>query len=38
MVNVTKDGASIDGKPLKKIENKKIVEKTGAFQFNKKDN
>ncbi|MBS5939049.1 SpaA isopeptide-forming pilin-related protein [Clostridium sp.] len=37
-VNVTKEGAFIDENKLKKIENEKIAEKTGLFQFNKIDN
>ncbi|TGY42055.1 hypothetical protein E5347_09980 [Clostridium sartagoforme] len=37
-VNVTKEGAFIDESKLEKIENEKIIEKTGLFQFNKNDN
>lgn len=37
-INVTKEGATIDGVLLTEIENEKIIEKTGLFQFNKKDN
>ena len=37
-IEVTKEGAAIDGVILTEIENEKIIEKTGSFQFNKKDN
>lgn len=37
-VNVTKEGAFIDDAKLEKIENEKIIEKAGSFQFNKNDN
>ena len=37
-VNVTKEGVFIDESKLEIIENEKIAEKTGLFQFNKLDN
>ncbi|TGY41647.1 hypothetical protein E5347_11585 [Clostridium sartagoforme] len=37
-VNVTKEGTFIDESKLEIIENEKIIEKTGSFQFNKNDN
>ena len=37
-IDITNDGAFIGEKKLEKIENEKIIEKTGSFQFNKNDN
>ena len=37
-IEVTKEGAFIGENKLEKIENEKIIEKTGSFQFNKNDN